>query len=37
MARLGQNAPEHDGRGQREATDHRQRHAPAEEIGKDPG
>ena len=37
MARLGQDSPEHNRRGQGEAADHRQRHAPAEKIGKDPG
>ncbi len=37
MARLGQDTPEHNRRGQRKAADRRQRHAPAEEIGKDPG
>ena len=37
MARLGQDTPEHNRRCQSEPADHRQRHAPAEEIGKDPG
>ncbi len=36
VAGFRQNAPEHNGRGQRKEADRRQRHAPAEEIGKHP-